>query len=357
MPVPTLITSLSTSAASNSPDGSESVITTDDYVRALSAFIAQLRDGSAFTGTVAAPTAVRVNGATQGQVGTRASGGSGQTANVNFDDMIVDGSTNSGLSILSGASSTGGLIFGDSGAASAGGMRYAHTTDELSLWASGAARVDITSAGAVTNVPLFVRIATATGQTANTGYDDLIVDSTSNSGLSFLGSTSSLQGVIFADTDSNAQGRVLYAHSTDTLSLWAGGSSVVSITSAGFSTPVLCAATSGASGYTTGAGSTVVQGTSLATAVTVTGGRPTWKVTTFAGSLGPGVSQSFTVNNSLISESTIVLVQGSAGLTVTAEIAAVSAGSCLVRLTNRDTGFTLTGPWQIRFALIQTSDA
>jgi hypothetical protein len=47
MPVPSLITDLSTSAGSNSPAGTDSIGTTaDDFIRALSAFIAQLRDGS-----------------------------------------------------------------------------------------------------------------------------------------------------------------------------------------------------------------------------------------------------------------------------------------------------------------------
>lgn len=45
MPVPASINDLSTTAGSNSPPGSESPATLDDYIRALSAFIAQLRDG------------------------------------------------------------------------------------------------------------------------------------------------------------------------------------------------------------------------------------------------------------------------------------------------------------------------
>jgi hypothetical protein len=46
MPVPSLITELTTTAATNSPDGdTESVITADNYFRAHAAFIAQLRDG------------------------------------------------------------------------------------------------------------------------------------------------------------------------------------------------------------------------------------------------------------------------------------------------------------------------
>ncbi len=45
MPVPASINDLSTTAGNNSPAGSESPTTTDDYLRALSAFIAQLLAG------------------------------------------------------------------------------------------------------------------------------------------------------------------------------------------------------------------------------------------------------------------------------------------------------------------------
>lgn len=51
MPVPTLISQLSTTPSSNSPSGSESTITNDDYLRTLSAFLAQVRDGVGITPT------------------------------------------------------------------------------------------------------------------------------------------------------------------------------------------------------------------------------------------------------------------------------------------------------------------
>lgn len=55
MPVPSSINSLSTTASSNSPAGSETPADGDNYIRTLSAFIATLRDqlnGTAATGTV-----------------------------------------------------------------------------------------------------------------------------------------------------------------------------------------------------------------------------------------------------------------------------------------------------------------
>ena len=52
MPVPTAISSLSQTAASNSPPGTESPTSADDYLRQYSAFIAMLRDGIGFTDPV-----------------------------------------------------------------------------------------------------------------------------------------------------------------------------------------------------------------------------------------------------------------------------------------------------------------
>lgn len=52
MPIPTTIDDLSTTAASNSPSGSDSATEGDNYLRALSAFIAQLRDQSSYLPTV-----------------------------------------------------------------------------------------------------------------------------------------------------------------------------------------------------------------------------------------------------------------------------------------------------------------
>lgn len=58
MPIPSSISDLSTTASSNSPSGGDSPGDGDDYIRAQSAFIAQLRDklnGTAATGTIKQP--------------------------------------------------------------------------------------------------------------------------------------------------------------------------------------------------------------------------------------------------------------------------------------------------------------
>jgi hypothetical protein len=80
MPIPSLITDLSTTVGSNSPAGSDNVFPDlDNYLRALSAFLASIRDNSGngwvspyatvasptLTGTPAAPTAAIGTNSTQ----------------------------------------------------------------------------------------------------------------------------------------------------------------------------------------------------------------------------------------------------------------------------------------------------
>jgi hypothetical protein len=58
MPVPTTIDDLSTTAASNSPAGSDTPADGDNFIRALSAFVAILRDkldGTSASGTLTTP--------------------------------------------------------------------------------------------------------------------------------------------------------------------------------------------------------------------------------------------------------------------------------------------------------------
>jgi len=65
MPVPTLITELSTTAVSNYPSGSDSPATLDDVQRAHASFIAQIRDGTvaiAGTGLTGTASALSIGG-------------------------------------------------------------------------------------------------------------------------------------------------------------------------------------------------------------------------------------------------------------------------------------------------------
>ena len=76
------------------------------------------------------------------------SGDSGQgTANPHADELVVEGSANSGINILSGASGYGSLYFGDSGDSNAGEVTYNHASNYMAFATSGTERFRISSDG------------------------------------------------------------------------------------------------------------------------------------------------------------------------------------------------------------------
>ena len=75
---------------------------------------------------------------------------SGASADGGADELVVEGSGDSGLSILSGATSYGNILFSDSGDAAAGRIRYEHNNNALNFGTNGSwDRFYINSAGNV----------------------------------------------------------------------------------------------------------------------------------------------------------------------------------------------------------------
>jgi hypothetical protein len=120
MPVPSLITDLSTTAASNSPAGAESARgTIDDYLRAHASFIASLRDnkvnkaGDTITGSLAVSTGDMLVG--------RASTPS-SNSNVKGSTLVNDGRIIAGSDYTVGASISSNIF--NAGANSANNMQF-----------------------------------------------------------------------------------------------------------------------------------------------------------------------------------------------------------------------------------------
>jgi|13_taG_2_1085334.scaffolds.fasta_scaffold00581_6 hypothetical protein len=65
------------------------------------------------------------------------------------DELVIEGSANSGMTILSGASNTGMIRFGDSGNSNIGGITYSHTDNKMNFITSGTGRMTINSDGDV----------------------------------------------------------------------------------------------------------------------------------------------------------------------------------------------------------------
>jgi hypothetical protein len=63
------------------------------------------------------------------------------------DELIIEGSANSGMTILSGTSNYGQIRFGDSGNSNIGGITYGHTDNKMNFITNGTGRMTIDSSG------------------------------------------------------------------------------------------------------------------------------------------------------------------------------------------------------------------
>jgi len=74
---------------------------------------------------------------------------SGASADSNADELVVEGSGNSGINILSGTNSSGNVTFGDSGDPNVGRLEYNHGDNSIRLDAAGSQVLMVTSASRV----------------------------------------------------------------------------------------------------------------------------------------------------------------------------------------------------------------
>lgn len=108
--------------------------------------------------------------------------------------------------------------------------------------------------------------------------------------------------------------------------------------------------TSSGIGYTTGAGGTVTQTTSRTTAVTLNALTGAITMFTAAGSATPA---SFTINNSLVANTDVIVVSIKSGATNTYVISAQSVQTGAFNLTFYTTGGTVSDSPVINFAVIK----
>jgi hypothetical protein len=96
---------------------------------------------------------------------------SGASVDGSADELVIEGSGNSGLSILSGTSSIGGMVFGDSGSSGKGQVNYHHNGDYMYFVADGAEKMRIESGGTVeiksgtSGLVQFIKFENAAGDT------------------------------------------------------------------------------------------------------------------------------------------------------------------------------------------------
>mgnify|MGYP003653106598 CR=1 FL=1 len=96
---------------------------------------------------------------------------SGASVDSYADELVVEGSGNSGLTIASGNSSEGSIYFADDGDTNKGRVVYYHASDSVSHWVNDLESLKIDSAGAVTKPlqPAFLAYASSTTNVTGDG--------------------------------------------------------------------------------------------------------------------------------------------------------------------------------------------
>jgi hypothetical protein len=64
-----------------------------------------------------------------------------------YDELVIEGSADAGISVLSGTSNSGGIRFGDSGNSNIGGITYLHTDNSMNFITNGTGRMTVDSSG------------------------------------------------------------------------------------------------------------------------------------------------------------------------------------------------------------------
>jgi hypothetical protein len=239
------------------------------------------------------------------------------------------------------------LLLGD-GSAATPSLSFSADTN------TGFYRIAADTIGASVNGAEVYRVSSSTfqiGSTTNT--ERFCVAGAIRSSSAAANFNSGLEGALMDYTGTVARfGHVNGASgSAKTVQLLSGGNPVFSWDNAGNACVIL---PTGSIGYTTGAGGTVTQATSKSTAVTLN--KPCGQITMNNAALGAGASVTFIVNNSLVTNTDIVVVQLNGNVAASSayrvENENTASGLFRVRITNISGG-SLSEALLLNFSVIK----
>lgn len=253
-----------------------------------------LKTGDTFTGNVSVGSGITLNsGSGLGEFTrmTLSEGASGAVAaNTNADALVIEGAGNTGITMRTPNTGYGAIFFADDGSATAGQIRYTHSTDAFTFFAGGVSRFALTSTSAdfsvalnttgalganslaVTNaatagslsagtVSATTSISTGTisltassglvsgtravfsegtsgAAAANSALDTLVLESSGAGGLTIRTPNSTYGGLAFGDDGSSLSGQIRYTHTTDAFTFYTAGTVGFTIASNGDVTAV-----------------------------------------------------------------------------------------------------------------------
>ena len=207
--------------------------------------------GTATTNTMSGQTNLIYNGNRMGVGGAGASAdlgdgihiktadAGGGSVDANGSELVIENSTNAGITILTPNSSKGNIYFADPQSADIGVLRYDHSDNSMRFVNNGLENFRIVSTGNVgIGEPsplgkLHVRVSD-TGASVNSGSDALVIeDNSGDMGMTLLSSTSGEGRIAFGDSGGNSQGQISYAHNGDSMRFYTAAAERMRMDSSG----------------------------------------------------------------------------------------------------------------------------
>ena len=155
------------------------------------------------------------------------------------DELIIESSGDTGLTIYSGTTNCGSILFGDSGDDNIGKIVYDHNVNDLVFTTNTAVAMTIDCGGCVgigVSCPLgtlHIESATAGCIVPCVAADELVIENSGDAGLTIYSGTTNCGSILFGDSGDDNIGGIIYDHCNNSLRFVTNNCTRMTMSSAG----------------------------------------------------------------------------------------------------------------------------
>jgi hypothetical protein len=200
-----------------------------EYERGINSYsLSQDGDSAKLNALITADTVnsfVGINEATPlGSLHVKSGDSGAASVNASGDDIIAEGTGDSGMTILSGTAFGGSLFFGDLDNTAIGSIAYDHVSNSMSFGVNAANALKIDSAqnvGMGETTPLgklHVKSGDSGAASVNASGDEIVVEGSLDSGITILSGSASGGTLFFGDSSDTDVGSINYSHASNSMS-------------------------------------------------------------------------------------------------------------------------------------------